>query len=187
MKLLFYLILLWGTTQSCVQREADKPILAVEGHLLRGPYLQMATDSGICVVFYTDSLLLSELSIQLPDGRKKTFSTRQAATKHIYKISGIQPGNTYPYSITIDGTSYSGEHWHFRTAPGTDDSGISFWAIGDFGAGNENQRRVRHAFQEYLTEHPVDFWLWLGDNAYPDGTFSQFHNKVFDRYYGYDS
>jgi acid phosphatase type 7 len=184
---IIYFIGLLTLTLSCGQREADKPIMPVDGMLLRGPYLQAVTDTSIRIVFYTAELTASALVLKEDNGKARHFSLNKPGLRHSYLLKGLQPGATYRYSLQVDGKSYSGDHWHFRTAPNHDSAAVTFWTMGDFGAGNENQRKVRLAFQDYLAQQPVNFWIWLGDNAYPDGTLAQFHNKTFDRYYGYDS
>lgn len=109
---------------------------------------------------------------------------------HIVKISGLNAKTRYYYSIGYGVTTLAGgnEQHHFTTAinPG-DTSGFKFWVTGDFGAGNNDQIKVRRWFENYLQSNVVDNWLWLGDNTYSNGTDDEYSRNVFSRDFGYDS
>src|SRR5690606_1724537 len=53
------------------------------------------------------------------------------------------------------------------------------WAIGDFGRGNQGQVAMKQAFENYSGDREANVWIWLGDNAYNDGTDAQYQSKVF--------
>jgi hypothetical protein len=54
--------------------------------------------------------------------------------------------------------------------------------IGDSGTGGTSARRVRDAYLSHAGTRRTDVWLTLGDNAYPDGTESDFQRAVFGTY-----
>src|SRR5690606_20754124 len=96
-----------------------------------------------------------------------------AKTDHIVDVTGLNPYTKYYYSVGYDGVTIAGEdqNHHILTAKITGDTtGFSFWAIGDFGKANTEQRDVKLSFEAYNANNPVDFGIMLGDNAYNDGT-----------------
>lgn len=107
---------------------------------------------------------------------------------HTVNITGLDPYTEYYYAVS-DGTNVlagSDNDHRFRTSPviGTEQP-IRAWVIGDFGKGNAKQMDVKDAFLEHVGDNMPDLWLWLGDNAYDDGTDEEFSNKVFGQQYGY--
>ncbi len=159
--------------------------------LKRGPYLQSQTNTSIKIMWRTSDTTnavihygnaANNLSNVLID------STREI--NHNVKISNLTPNTKYYYSVGYGNTVLAGENeqHHFSTAINPNDTtGFKFWVTGDFGSGNNHQIRVRRWFESYLQSNVVNNWLWLGDNAYYDGTDEEYSAKVFDTYYGYDS
>ena len=56
------------------------------------------------------------------------------------------------------------------------------WVLGDSGTANSNARAVRDAYKAYMGTRRPELWLMLGDNAYPDGTDTEYQDAVFDMY-----
>lgn len=110
-------------------------------------------------------------------------------TEHRVVLTGLSPLTTYHYIIgsTTDTLFGPDSRMHFTTAPDTlTDHPIRVWAIGDFGHGSPGQAEVRDSYEDFAAnDRPADLWLWLGDNAYQDGTDEEFQTKVFDSIYGY--
>lgn len=155
-----------------------------------GPYLQSPTSNSIKIKWWTDSLTVSSAKVMYGTaiGNLNQIATDTAVTtKHTVQLSGLNAYTKYYYAIYNDSTFVEGgdeQHW-FRTFPvaGTNQP-FRAWVIGDFGKGNDKQARVRDAYEAYDTLG-TDLWLWLGDNAYSDGTETEFLSKVFDSTYGY--
>lgn len=165
------------------------------GHLvnanefIRGPYIQSlgsytatvcwksgGTDSVFIFRYGSDpDSLLSEITLSASD------SVFQAS------LTELVPDTRYYYSIETENKVFSkGADFFFKTSKAyADTSGIRFWTIGDFGSGNALQRQVRDVFDSIHSTQPVDFWLWLGDNAYNSGTESEYNRFVFDTTLGY--
>lgn len=107
---------------------------------------------------------------------------------HSVGLTGLQPYTEYYYAVS-DGSNVlaGGDTDHrFTTSPeiGTEQP-INVWAIGDFGKGNSKQVAVKEAYLNHIGEDFPDMWLWLGDNAYPDGTDEEYTETVFEPTYGY--
>lgn len=159
--------------------------------LTRGPYLQSVTNNSLKIMWRTSSATPSVVKWGTsPSALVNTITDTTQVINHIIKISGLNPKSTYYYSVGFGSTVLAGENeqHHFITAPTPGDtSTFKFWVTGDFGAGNNEQIKVRRWFENYLQSNIVDGWLWLGDNVYNDGTDAEYSAKVFDKYYGYDS
>jgi acid phosphatase type 7 len=159
--------------------------------LTRGPYLQSVTNNSIKIMWRTSSATPSVVKWGTsPSALINEITDTTQVTNHIVKITGLNAKSTYYYSVGFGTTTLAGENnqHHFITAPNPGDtSTFKFWVTGDFGAGNNEQIKVRRWFENYLQSNVVDGWLWLGDNVYNDGTDAEYSAKVFDKVYGYDS
>jgi acid phosphatase type 7 len=159
--------------------------------LLRGPYQQKQTSTSINIKWRTDISsdakvyygtdmnnlnLVAEQNILIPD--------------HEVEVTGLQPYTKYYYRIESSGITLSGpgadHYFHTAPVPGTVQP-IRIWAIGDFGKGNNGQKESRESYVNFTGNTHTDVWLWLGDNAYNDGTDQEFQNKVFESTYGFNS
>jgi hypothetical protein len=159
--------------------------------LLRGPYQQKKTHYSINIKWRTDTKTLGKVYYGTDLNNLQWVAIGDsAATDHDVEVKHLQPYTKYFYKIESDGKTLSGSdsmHW-FRTAPLPGSvQPIRIWAIGDFGKGNDAQRRVRDSYLEYMKKSgwENDVWLWLGDNVYNDGTDQEYQDKVFEPYYAF--
>ena len=152
--------------------------------LMRGPYLQSLTQESIIVRWRTDSAANSVVNYGTTQGvLSQTASNPTLTTEHSVQINGLDPSTVYYYEFGSTTLILGGNDslHHFKTAPipGTEEK-FRFWALGDFGKDNAPQAACRDAFLDYNAKHdPVDFWIWLGDNAYDTGTDFEYQTKVF--------
>lgn len=153
-----------------------------------GPYLQSPTQNSVKVMWRTDSLSASKVMYGT-DKSNLTLSVTDTAlvARHKVQLTGLSAYTKYYYAIYSGSTMLEGadeQHW-FRTfpAPGQEVP-VRAWAIGDFGKGNSKQAMVRDSYLNFDTVE-TNLWLWLGDNAYADGTEQEYLDKVFDSVYGY--
>ena len=164
---------------------------AISQSLQRGPYLQSMTNNSVKIMWRTsDSTTAIVKYGTSPTTLTNTITDNTLTKNHIVQVNGLQAKTKYYYSVGYNTTVLAGENdqHHFITAPIPGDSSeFKFWVTGDFGGGNGGQIKVRRWFENYLQGNNVTGWLWLGDNAYNDGTDAQYQAKVFDTYYGYDS
>ena len=160
--------------------------------LLRGPYLQSLTNKSVKIMWRTSDATLSVVKIGTTlDALDRIIIDTNKVKDHIVLIDGLSAKNKYYYSVGYEEDSVlagANEQHHFYAAPEIGDTvGFKFWAIGDFGAGNNRQIKVRKWFESYLENNKVDGWLWLGDNAYTLGKDAEYQNNTFSKTYGYDS
>lgn len=155
----------------------------------RGPYLQVNASESIVVRWRTNVATNSRVTFGTSlDNLSEEVVLNNETTEHIVKIEGLTPYTKYYYTVgttdqILDGPS---EKIFFKTAPipGTE-LPIRVWAIGDFGKGNQGQKDVRDTYLDYVGNDETNVWIWLGDNAYNDGTQEEYQNKVFDSTYSY--
>jgi len=157
--------------------------------LTRGPYLQSSGPNSIIIRWRTDIASDSRVHYGLAQGAKdQTVDNAFPTTEHRVQLSGLLPHTKYYYSIGSATQMLRGDAYlYFTTAPDpAAPTPLRFWAMGDFGHGNEGQRLVRDSYLDFAAQdRPADLWIWMGDNAYQDGTDQEFQDKVFDSINGY--
>mgnify|MGYP001474845745 FL=1 len=158
-------------------------------NVVRGPYLQNPTPSSIVVRWRTD--VPTDSKVQFGStlaGISNTILDTTTTTEHRVVVSGLQPKTSYFYRIGNSSSMFTSAdaNVYFTTFPLQNVSiPTRIWAIGDFGKANDRQKRLRNAFENYDWERKTDVWLWLGDNAYQDGTDAEYSAKVFDTVFAY--
>ena len=178
----------------------------------RGPYLQMATTTGVTVVWRTRSGGAPSVRFGVTSGNLtetaggdavKTRRSRieggaaeggealsfapSETRQHEAVITGLKPDTEYFYAV-YEGEARltpAGRDFRFRTlpAPGAPRD-LLFWVVGDSGTGNRVQVQVHQAMREKLLKErrTLDFYLHVGDMAYGSGLDSEFQGYFFDCY-----
>jgi acid phosphatase type 7 len=153
--------------------------------LTRGPYLQMGNDQSVVVRWRTSSSTNSVVRFGASaDSLTKTKSQSGARMEHQVRLTGLSANTKYFYSIGATGkTLAQGSDYFFVTSPtpGTRKN-TRIWVIGDAGTADSNQAAVRNAYENFTGSRHTDLWLMLGDNAYNDGTDSEYQAAVFNMY-----
>ena len=156
--------------------------------IVRGPYLQKGTTTSVVVKWRTDTndSSIIEFSTDTSFSSKITSSDATPKTEHELEITGLLPNTKYFYRIGIDGSLLIGSpDLYFKTHP---TSGTSqpyrFWVLGDCGTANTDAENVRDAYYTYVANnnYDTDGILLLGDNAYPDGSDTEYQAAFFDMY-----
>jgi|GEM_PF-603551 len=160
-------------------KQGAKAEVAATHSIIRGPYLQNASESAITVRWRTNSPTRGRVDYWAAEGAERFFMQEPVpTTEHSVRLSGLQVGSTYRYRIAGTDPTYQ-----FRTLPAAHlAASTRIWIIGDSGTGNDNARAVYQAYREFTGDRPTDVWLMLGDNAYTHGTDQQFQNAVFNLY-----
>jgi hypothetical protein len=153
--------------------------------LVKGPYLQIGTQNSMIVRWETN----------VPTDSKVAYGTNSVAltssvsnaivsVTHSLQITGLTPYTKYFYSIgTTSAVIQSGADNYFLTspAPGSKDK-YRFWVTGDCGNGSTNQTNCKNQYIAYTGTTVTNGWLLLGDNAYSNGTNTEFNTKFFAYY-----
>jgi len=153
--------------------------------LIRGPYLQVATSVSINIRWRTDVANRSRVRYGLqPDALNLLQDDSTLNTEHNVKLSGLQPGTRYFYSVeSFTGILQQGPDNFFYTLPETGKEALyRIGVFGDCGNNSVNQRNVKKAFLNYLDSSYLNAWILLGDNAYSSGTDGEFQSKFFNIY-----
>ncbi len=158
--------------------------------IVRGPYLQRATFDGITICWRTDAPTDSRIRYGASPGNlNSTFDDPAQVTDHFIHLTNLSPNQTYYYSIGTTSNVLAGDdslHFFEILPPQGVPQPVRFWAIGDFGRGNDLQKQTRDAYlNEIQQTGKADAWIWLGDNAYQTGTDQEYQNFVFDSTNGY--
>jgi hypothetical protein len=151
----------------------------------RGPYLQTGTPASIVVRWRTNTATNSRVRYgtdpaNLSLNADNSFST----TEHEVTVIGLSPDTQYYYSVgNTTNPLAGGPDFTFITAPPAGSTQpIRIWAIGDSGTADAGAVAVRDAYASHTGTRYTDVWLMLGDNAYDDGTDSEYQSAVFNMY-----
>ena len=170
----------------------------------RGPYLQIATPTGIVLRWRTEGADPATTSVvnygttlgalgSSADAAPQqavvldTDNVDRTVTEHEVALTGLAPNTRYYYDVGDEsGVNAGGDAtYSFVTPPiiGTAQA-TRIWAIGDSGTANSDAMAVRDAYKAKVAAEgrPTDLWLMLGDNAYNDGKDYQYQAAVFDMY-----
>jgi hypothetical protein len=151
----------------------------------RGPYLQMASSTGMQIRYRTNSLTTSKINYGTdPNNLILSVSDNAFKTEHIVNLIGLQPNTKYYYNIAnTDQIIQSSAQHYFYTAPtiGTEKK-TKVWVTGDCGTGTSTQTNVKNAFLNYVGNNYIDLWLLLGDNAYNSGYDNEYQTLFFEPY-----
>ncbi|PSK91600.1 metallophosphoesterase [Taibaiella chishuiensis] len=155
--------------------------------LIRGPYLQMATQTSMNIRWRTDEPVAGQVHYGTSIGALTQVAADPALlTEHEIKLTGLTPYTKYYYAI---GTSYGAPLQgdtanYFYTLPpaGNSDNLYRIGVIGDCGNNSTNQRSVRDKLSAYLGNNYMNAWILLGDNAYNTGTDAEYQAEFFNIY-----
>jgi hypothetical protein len=138
--------------------------------VVRGPYLQSLSSSGVVVRWRTDIATNSRVRFgPTPDQLNTVVDNPAVVTEHEVTITGLSPSNTYYYSYgsTLATTGGGDANHYFVTAPTTGSSvPVRLWVFGDAQEGSvANRTAVRDAYYNFTAGTRTDLILMLGDNA----------------------
>ncbi len=154
--------------------------------ILRGPYLQRGSPTGMVVCWRTDVPTNGTVHYGLVEGMLTNCATSAAFTNdHVVELYDLIPCTNYYYSVGTVGFTVSGggtNHSFSTSPPNGTRKPTRIWVLGDSGTANQNARDVRDAFYLWNSGRHPDLWLMLGDNAYVSGTDNEYQNAVFNTY-----
>ena len=159
--------------------------------ITRGPYLQMGTPSSVILKWRTNTS--TESIINYGTSLGVLNSTEQEITlkiNHEVTLTGLLPYTKYYYEIAdLDGVYVTeSSNMFVKTSPDVGEKQfVRAWILGDAGTANQNQTNVRNQYYNYVNTTPTnpnqtDMMLFLGDNAYSDGTDAEYQIALFNVY-----
>ena len=159
--------------------------------VIRGPYLQTGTPNSVIIKWRTN----------IPSGSIVNYGTslnsltdivseNTPKIDHEVLISDLTPNTKYFYEISdLEGIYVPGnsEMFVITSPPVESKQFVRAWILGDAGTRSQNQLNVRDKYYDYVATTPnapnqTDMMLFLGDNAYNDGTDSEYQLAMFDVY-----
>ncbi|MXV15629.1 purple acid phosphatase family protein [Hufsiella ginkgonis] len=184
------LLLLLSFASFAQEGAAIRPLrrgpMGVQPELLRGPYLQMATPTGMTIRWRTNVFDHSRVQYgSAPDRLDRRMDDSTLVNEHIITLTGLKPFTKYYYTIggLADTILQGNADNYFYTLPEKDsDQLIRVAGFGDCGNNSINQRTVRDQAIKYLGDNYLNAWILMGDNAYNDGTDAEFQAKFFNIY-----
>jgi hypothetical protein len=152
----------------------------------RGPYLQRGTPNSTVLRWRTNIATDSRVSYGTTQGTltSNTDNSTQT-TEHEVLLSGLSAGTKYFYSVGSTSQVLAGNdpNHFFVTSPVAGTSiPTRIWVLGDSGTANTDAQAVRNAYLNFTGSTATNLWLMLGDNAYENGTDSEYQAAVFDMY-----
>ena len=160
------------------------PLSAQE--LVRGPYLQRATPTGLVVRWRTDAATDSRLSYGADPAHLSSAADAPALViDHEVELTGLLPSTTYFYAVGTTSAELAGadsDHVFLTPPTAGNAEATRIWVIGDSGTADAKSRSVFDAYRAFTAGQDTDFWMMLGDNAYFIGTDNQYQAAVFDTY-----
>jgi len=160
-------------------------IASSSASVTRGPYLQMSTPTGMTVRWRTNIATDGRVRYGLdPASLTSVADQGVTGTEHEVQLTGLLPDTRYYYSVGTAAEPLAGDASYFFVTPPAAGTATPtrVWVIGDAGTASASQAAVRDAYVGFAGPRHTDLWLMLGDNAYPDGTDSQYQAAVFDMY-----
>lgn len=154
-------------------------------NVIRGPYLQMASSSGITIRWRTDVATRSRVKYgSSADALSMSVDDSSLTTEHIIQLKDLSPHTKYYYAIANFAQVLAGDSsYYFYTLPAAGTAGMyRIGVFGDCGNNSINQQNVKKSFLQYLGNQYMDAWILLGDNAYTNGSDAEFQSKFFNIY-----
>lgn len=153
--------------------------------LLRGPYLQVATDTSIHIRWRTD--IAENGRVQWGTSAGSLTNSKTEATPvndHEIILTNLIPYTKYWYSVGSAASVLQGDaNNYFMTLPNVGSKGLMrVGVIGDCGNNSVNQMNVRDQMVNYLGSAYMNAWLLLGDNAYLYGSDAEYQAEFFNIY-----
>ncbi len=186
-------VLLWCSLLAAYSISAGESRLPMQSEgadsnaqLLRGPWLQLRSSTGIMVRWRTDQAIDSVVQCGTNvDNLNLSFRDTTLTTEHQVLLTNLQPETKYYYSIgDTTGVLAAAPDMFFATAPPIGASRATrIWFISDYGFANDGEVAVRDWFMNYLAPAGgVNVWLTGGDNDQIMGVDEDIQTSIFGIY-----
>ena len=160
--------------------------------LVRAPYLQNTTHHSVTIRWMTDAPAESHVSFgPTLDDLSTTVSDTTTVVHHEAVLTDLLPDQRYYYRVSDSSGVLAGgdaEHY-FDTHPLPGSSApLRIWVLGDSGGcGDEPAlcsivQANKSAYLAFAGTQRADMLLFLGDNAYWEGSEEEYTQAVFDMF-----
>jgi len=153
--------------------------------LTRGPLLQNpdGLTTTMTILWWTNLTGDSKVEYGLTTGLGQSVTVAQASSCeiggagacHTVRLTGLQPGTRYYYRLLTNNVVVLNTTYFHTFKAFTDTSENFFAVVGDFGAGTSGQANVANNMS--ASDPPLV--ITAGDNAYQNGTQSDWDDNVF--------
>lgn len=159
--------------------------------ITRGPYLQTGTPTSVIIKWRTDVATESIVNYGTSLGALNSIEQDTSLkTDHEVTLTMLSPNTKYYYEISDANGVYvpKSSDMYVKTSPNVGEKQfVRAWILGDAGTANQNQADVRDAYYNYVDtttthQNQTDMMLFLGDNAYADGTDVEYQAAFFNVY-----
>jgi acid phosphatase type 7 len=176
---------------------ASASLLHAATTIVRGPYLQSATPTSMVIRWRTDNTEGSVVSYGLERNQLTSTARAEGVTaEHVVQLTGLQPNTRYYYAVggvplappnpakkeAEDAPGRASINSFTTPPPVGPAKPTRVWVLGDPGTKNAVQAAVRDVYLKFTGNRGTDLALLLGDNAYPDGTDTDYQKAIFDMY-----
>lgn len=167
--------------------ETGKATVLENLRIVRGPYLQLGSESSIAIRWATDTPVQGRVWYgESPERLCLVQDETTIACNHAVKLSQLAPDTKYYYAVGTPEGLLAGktEDFFFVTAPSLDLAPedirpLRICVLGDAGRGNDIAASVRDGYLKFTGSRHTDLWLMLGDNAYDTGTYEEYQRGIF--------
>lgn len=162
-------------------------VAVIDAILTRGPYLNSAVQNGIVIRWRTDIATDTKVNYGLSaNALSQVVADNSLTTEHIVTLTGLTSNTLYYYRIGSATQVLQGDASnYFKTMPVAGSTQkVRFLAMGDMGNNTPTQKNIRDVWLNFNGSNYTDGWLLLGDNAYINGTETEYQNNFFNIYQG---
>lgn len=154
--------------------------------LIRSPYLQSPSPTAITIAWRTSVPTTSVVRYGTnPDDLSQSTISTTLRIDHFVRLTGLTPKTKYYYAVETQSMRLAGgdPNHHFTTAPlfGSH-TRLLAWVLGDSGSGAAAQYNVRNSMLTFMSSHPLDLFLHMGDVVYNSGTDAEYTTRFFAAY-----
>ncbi len=147
----------------------------VPAFIFEGPMVQMAGEREATLVWYMTRPVGDGLQVTIEDGSDQTFVVESSDRRCRSVLTGLEPGRTYPYAISLGDRTLAQDGLRTNKRAGEP---FTFIVFGDSGKGTKEQYLLA---AQMIAAQP-DFVLHTGDLIYSRGERRNYRDRFFVPY-----
>ena len=182
------IVIVWRTSSPSAPSVRIGDSFAALNRLVVGSSIKLRVSADVNAPKYIARLYQepeAETAKRNPDDEDP--STAPSTYQYEARIKGLKPATRYYYSVHAGKQLLAGgdkNHYFETLPPQGSDADLRIWVVGDSGNGEQDQKDVYLAMQEFTqeTKRDLNLYLHVGDMAYGYGADAQFQRNFFDIY-----